>query len=153
MSASSEPILPLTKHILTENSHLQSHSVASYWNAVGKRQAYRNAYASLWNSTSTSTGPNGELEGMVDVILSPVGPSAAPKLGTAKWWGYTSQWNLLDYPAVVFPVSKVDVELDRDVEVYNGRNERDKENWALWEDGGAEAYKDAPVSLQLVGRR
>lgn len=154
MSTSSEPILPLTKHILTENPHLQSHSIASYWQAIGKRQAYRSAYASLWNATSTSTGPNGELEGMVDVILSPVGPSAAPKLGTAKWWGYTSQWNLLDYPAVVFPVSKVDVGLDGgEVEVYEGRNARDKENWTFWKDEGAEGYRDAPVSLQLVGRR
>jgi Asp-tRNA(Asn)/Glu-tRNA(Gln) amidotransferase A subunit family amidase len=90
---------------------------------------------------------------MVDVILSPVGPGAAPKIDTAKWWGYTSQWNLLDYPALVFPVDKVDVEKDGGKEAYEPRNEKDKFNWDLWEKYGAEGYKDAPVSLQLVGRR
>jgi amidase len=118
-----------------------------------KREIYREEYASLWNSTATSTGPNGELEGMVDVILCPVGPGAAPKIDTAKWWGYTSQWNLLDYPALVFPVDKVNVEKDSVKVEYEPRNEKNRYNWDLWEKHGAEGYKDAPVSLQFVGRR
>jgi len=118
-----------------------------------KRDLYRSEYAKLWNSTATAVGPNGELEGMVDVILSPVGPGAAPKIDTAKWWGYTSQWNLLDYPALVFPVDQVDVAKDGAKVVYEPRNDKDKFNWDLWEKYGAEGYKDAPVSLQLVGRR
>jgi amidase len=90
---------------------------------------------------------------MVDVILCPAGPGVAPKLDTAKWWGYTSQWNLLDYPALIFPVDKVDVEKDTLKEAYEPRNEKDKYNWDLWEKSGAEGYKDAPISLQLVARR
>lgn len=123
------------------------------WSACQSRDAYRMAYANHWNSTSTFTGPRGELEGMVDAILCPVGPGAAPKLETSKWWGYTSQWNLLDYPAVVFPVDKVDLAKDSGTEKYTPRNENDRYNWELWEQHGAEGYKDAPVSLQLVGRR
>ncbi|RYP65168.1 hypothetical protein DL771_008446 [Monosporascus sp. 5C6A] len=42
---------------------------------------------------------------MVDVILCPVGPGLAPNMDAAKYWGYTSQWNLLDYPAIVFVVN------------------------------------------------
>lgn len=131
------------------------HTIPTLWKANQRRDNYRSQYAELWNSTSTSQAPNGELEGMVDVILCPAGPSVAPKIDTAKWWGYTSQWNLLDYPAVVFPVDKVDVERDYldGKEVYEARNERDKYNWGLWEESGVEGYKDAPVSLQLVGRR
>jgi len=109
---------------------------------------YRAEYADAWNKTANSTG-----EGMVDVILSPVGPGAAPKLETAKWWGYTSQWNLLDYPAIVFPVDKVNVEKDSEEIDYIPRNEKDKFNWDLWEKYGAEGYNDAPISLQLIGRR
>jgi len=90
---------------------------------------------------------------MADVILCPVGPSAAPKIDTSKWWGYTSQWNLLDYPALVFPVDKVDVEKDSLKENHEPRNEIDRFNWNLWEQHGAEGYKDAPISLQFVGRR
>jgi Asp-tRNA(Asn)/Glu-tRNA(Gln) amidotransferase A subunit family amidase len=117
-----------------------------------RRDAYRTEYAELWNSTATTTGANGELEGMVDVILSPVGPGVAPKLDKSKWWGYTSQWNLLNYPALVFPVDKIDVAKDGVRESHSPRNETDKENWELWEEHGAEGYKDAPISLQLVGR-
>jgi len=90
---------------------------------------------------------------MVDVILCPVGPGVAPKIDTSRYWGYTSQWNLLDYPAVVFPVDKVDVEKDNAKEDYEARNEKEKYNLSLWNEFGAEGYKDAPISLQLVGRR
>lgn len=123
------------------------------WESTVKREEYRTAYAELWNSTATSFSPSGVPEGCVDVILCPVGPSVAPKLDTARYWGYTSQWNLLDYPAVVFPVSKVDESLDSEKVEYEPRNDKDRENWALWETHGAKGYKDAPVNLQIVSRR
>jgi amidase len=123
------------------------------YEAVKRRDAYRIKYAELWNDTATSVSADGVPEGMVDVILCPVGPGSAPKHETAKWWGYTSQWNLLDYPGLVFPVDQVDVKQDSEETKYEPRNEWDQENWALWEKYGAEGYKDAPLSLQLVGRR
>jgi len=153
IEASGEPLRPLTHHIITDNPHVQSHTVTSMWRSCERRDAYREEYANLWNSTATSTGPNGKLEGMVDVILCPVGPGAAPKIDTAKWWGYTSQWNLLDYPALVFPVDQVDIAKDSAKEEYRPRNEKDNYNWDLWEKYGAEGYVNAPINLQLVGRR
>ncbi|KAF8856546.1 amidase [Acephala macrosclerotiorum] len=153
VNASSEPWRPLSKFIIPENPHLQSHTIPSLWKSHQARDGYRLKYAQLWNETATSTGPNGELEGMVDVILCPAGPGVAPKIDTAKWWGYTSQWNLLDYPALIFPVDKVDTAKDDVKEAYEPRNEKDKFNWDLWDKFGAEGYKDAPISLQLVGRR
>jgi len=153
MKESGEPLRPLTKFILTENPHVQDHTISSMWWSVQKRDTYRAEYANLWNATATSTGSHGEPEGMVDVILSPVGPSAAPKLDTARWWGYTSQWNLLDYPAMVFPVDQVDIAKDAEKVEHTPRNDHDKYNWDLWEKYGAEGYKDAPLSLQLIGRR
>jgi len=123
------------------------------WGSVVKRDVYRAEYAALWNSTANSVSPTGYLEGMVDVILCPAGPGAAPKLETSKWWGYTSQWNLLDYPALAFPVDRVDVGEDGEKVVYEPRNEKDRENWDLWEKYGAEGWRDAPISLQFVGRR
>ena len=87
---------------------------------------------------------------MVDVILCPVGPGPAPRLGNSRYWPYTSQWNLLDYPALVFPVTKVDPSKDVKDEGYTPMNEKDKYNHDLYD---PENFKDAPVSLQLVGRR
>ncbi|KUJ09614.1 amidase [Mollisia scopiformis] len=153
INASQEPWRPLSKHIIPDNPHVQTHTIPTLWKANQGRDNYRAEYAALWNATSTSQGPNGELEGMVDVILCPAGPGVAPKVDTAKWWGYTSQWNLLDYPALIFPVDKVDAKKDDSKDAYKPRNEKDKFNWDLWEKYGAEGYKDAPISLQLVGRR
>lgn len=150
-NSSGEPWRPLTEYIV-KNPYVETHTVPSLYQATVKREDYRTKYAELWNSTATSTGPNGELEGAVDVILCPVGPGAAPKIDTAKWWGYTSQWNLLNYPAFVFPVDKVDVAKDGSQVSHSPRNVTDKENWELWEKYGAEGYKDAPICLQLVGR-
>lgn len=36
------------------------------------------------------------------------GPGVPPSHNTAKYWGYTSQWNILGYPAVVLSVTKSD---------------------------------------------
>ena len=109
---------------------------------------------------------------MVDVILCPAGPGAAPLLNCSRYWGYTSQWNLLDYPALVFPVTKVDPNIDVWDTRYVAMNDQDQYNHSLCKlllcplSGGTsgfaahsvidrepQKYREAPVSLQLVGRR
>ena len=68
---------------------------------------------------------------MVDVILCPAGPGAAPPLDCARYWGYTSQWNLLDYSALIFPVTKVDQQKDLKDTSYEPRNDKDAYNHNL----------------------
>ena len=88
--------------------------VTEVWQLTAEREAYRSEYAKKWNETATGHNENGMLDGMVDVILCPVGPGAAPQLNTARWWGYTSVWNLLDYPALVVPTGeRVNLEMDQ----------------------------------------
>lgn len=75
---------------------------------------------------------NGTDGRMVDVILCPASPGVAPRHDTARYWGYSSQWNLLDYPGVVFPVSKVD---KRDVQEkgFEPMTDVDEDHWQLCE--------------------
>jgi amidase len=149
---SGEPILPLTDYFINDVSPgLKEHTIRSLWDATIQREMYRAAYQSKWNATG-SLSPAGDLKGAVDVILCPAGPSVAPKLETARYWGYTSVWNLLDYPAAVFPVSKVSA-VDNVQPLHEPRNEKDKFNWELWEKHGAAGYDAAPIGLQLVGKR
>lgn len=131
IDASGEPWRPLSEFIIKDNPCVKSHSIRDMWGWTAKREEYRRAYAQVWNETATGIGPDGEQEGAVDVILCPVGPGAAPPLNHAKYWGYTAQWNLLDYPALVFPVTKVDQELDVVDGDYKPRNEKDEWNHKL----------------------
>ena len=56
-------------------------------------------------------------------------PGVAPPLDCSRHWGLTSQWNLLDYPALVFPVSKADPDVDARDEGYFPGNEQERYNY------------------------
>ena len=56
----------------------------------------------------------------------------------------------LDYPAAVFPVTTVDPTKDIKNTNYVPKNDQDKFVYDMY---SPEKYKDAPVSLQIVGRR
>ena len=135
IDSSGEPWRPMSNFIIKENPHVKHHSIKDAWYWQGRREQYRRAYAKVWNDTATGKSGTGELEGAVDAILCPVGPGAAPLLDTAKYWGYTSQWNLLDYPALVFPVSKVDSMVDLADKNYKPMNAKDEFNHQLCESG------------------
>ena len=130
IEASGEPWRPLSKFIIKDNPYVKEHTVSDVWYWTSKRDAYKKAYAKVWNDTA-SKSDTGELEGPVDVILCPVGPGAAPLIDTSRYWGYTAQWNLLDYPALVFPVSRVDSNVDVADKEYEAMNAKDEFNHKL----------------------
>ena len=97
--------MPLTKWILEEQRTSFKKLDAIEVRALTKeRDEYRAKYHQHWNATAMGENSLGNPTGTVDVILCPAGPGAAPPLNCARYWGYTSQWNLLDYSALVFPV-------------------------------------------------
>lgn len=115
--------------------------------------ALRTAYSKQWIETG------------VDVIISPVNASVASVHGEGRYWGYTSVWNALDYPAAVIPVGKVRASdtwetfppespaslnpLDHWFRQLYGNNVASVEG----EGEGAARYADAPICIQVVGRR
>ena len=119
IDASGEPWLPLSKHIIPENPFVKNLTIEELWSWQLKREQFKVEYAEKWNDAG------------LDVLLCPAGPGAAPLLNTAKWWGYLSLFNLLDYPAIVFPVTKVDPAVDVKADGYEPMNEKDKYNHDL----------------------
>ncbi|KAH9007313.1 general amidase [Lactarius hatsudake] len=111
-----------------------------------KRAVLRKEYLDHWQSTSVSTSTGRP----VDAIISPVAPFPPPPHGQYKNVGYTMIWNVLDYPACVFPVTKVDPVLDRPKPEHDFLSEADRQIHELYD--SPETFKNAPVSLQLVGR-
>jgi len=100
-------------------------------------------YAEMWNNTG------------IDFILSPANPAAATAHDETGWDGYTGVWNLLDYSAVTFPVTTVEVSdtyenIPRRSEAPFGV--RDAKYIAAYAQGPSK-YAHAPVALQVITRR
>ncbi|KAK5110257.1 hypothetical protein LTR62_006110 [Meristemomyces frigidus] len=161
INASGEPMLPLTNFILTDNPNRKELTIPELWRLTKDREAYKANYLQHWQSINTSLPAPGEaisvgvdvtreLDKTVDVILTPTGPGCAPPHNCSRYWCYTSQWNLLDYPALVFPTGLQVGKQDEVEKGYVARNEEDGYNYELYT---PERYVDAPISLQLVGRR
>ena len=139
-----EQPLPLTEWILNQ-PNVKKRTWIEMNELICERETYRARYAQTWNERETS------LNCSIDCLIAPVAPCAAPLHGTSKWWGYTSVWNLLDYPSVVFPVTTVDLVKDQLEVDYKPRNTLDEEYYKLYT--SPQVYADAPVSLQVVCRR
>ncbi|ORY80867.1 putative amidase [Protomyces lactucae-debilis] len=137
-----EEMLPLTKWLFTqpgvkEHSHDESNEI------LLRRNRYRTAYARHWLAQEEKHGTK------IDVLLCPVGPGPAPKLGTSKYWTYTSVWNLVDYPGCAFPVTQVQPK-DAEPSGYVPQAGVEKE---VWDSYDLNESRGLPVGLQLVGRR
>lgn len=107
MSKSGEPLRPLSEFILQQQSSVRALGARELWDLTLERDQYRLAYNEKWNATATGVDDDGRPLGIVDAILCPAGPGAAPPVDCARYWAYTSQWNLLDYSASIFPVRAI----------------------------------------------
>ncbi|KAL4976170.1 amidase signature domain-containing protein [Aspergillus desertorum] len=90
-----------------------------------ERNNLQKKYLDKWNAACSPSGKP------VDVLLSPTMPHVAVPHRTVRWVGYTKIWNLLDYPAITFPVDEVRVGKDALPPDYRPRNELDAWNWSL----------------------
>ncbi|KAH6683380.1 fatty-acid amide hydrolase [Halenospora varia] len=135
LEASGEPIMPLSEFALHYAKHMD---VRENWELNAERDRFRDKYQDLMKERG------------VDFILCPTYVGAAAEHGTAHYWLYTSIWNLLDQPGVVFPSGlKVDPILDPVDEDFHPLNEIDKVEQDKY---APEKFVDAPLAYQLVGK-
>lgn len=115
LAASGEPMLPLTAHALNYSKPI---SISENWDLNLARENYRREYNALMKERG------------VDVILCPTYVGVGVLQHKPKYWGYTSQWNILDQPAVVFPTGMAaDKNVDVVEEGYKPLNEKDEAEW------------------------
>ncbi|KAH3663518.1 hypothetical protein OGAPHI_004919 [Ogataea philodendri] len=140
LAASGEPVLELSKIAMSFGCGDKGLSATEEHIGQGLRDSHRVKY----HDKMAELG--------VDFILSPTYVSVAAKPETIHYWGYTSLWNILDFPNVVFPTGlKCDPSLDAPDKSYQPRSELEKYEYELYDD--AENFKGAPISLQLTGKR
>ncbi|KAK8849532.1 hypothetical protein IAR55_004866 [Kwoniella newhampshirensis] len=117
--------------------------VGALWDMQTDRTSYCKKALDHWLQSKEVTGTGRPF----DAIISPATPhSACPKMAFSNHVAYTSIWNIMDYSATIFPVSKVDPKVDAKTE-YSPRNETEKKIWDRYD---AEEVVGAPVSLQLI---
>ncbi|KAG1875956.1 amidase signature domain-containing protein [Suillus tomentosus] len=137
LKESGEEILPLTEWVISP-PHVRDHDASEVWKLRDERDKYRREYSDHWWSQN------------VDVVLCPPFPGTASRHDTAKYWGYTAIWNLLDYPGTAFPSGFVaDPAIDIYQEPPSPMSAADEYNLSLYD---ATKFKGAPASLQIVGR-
>ena len=137
LAKSGEPPVPFIKASLeAARGPLE---IATLWNIQMERTAYQKAYLARWQQQSH-----------IDAWIQPVAPHAAVKHDQYRYYGYTSILNLLDWPAVVIPVTTADQNQDVKNVQYQGRSDLDTSNHQNYD---ADSYHGAPVAVQLVGRR
>jgi Asp-tRNA(Asn)/Glu-tRNA(Gln) amidotransferase A subunit family amidase len=142
VEAAGEPYIPHVKALINRGKAI---SVYEYWQLNKQKTTLQKRYLDKWNAVQSRSGKP------VDILLCPTMPHSAVPHRSVRWVGYTKIWNLLDYPAVTFPVDQVRADRDRlPDELYCRRNELDEWNWGLYDPLRMDGY---PINLQIVGRK
>jgi amidase len=138
LALSGEPPIPMIDWLLRTKAPKPFTSPRDLWPWVTKREVLRQQSVEQWTNA-----------GGIDVILCPGAPTLAPRKDRSRHWGYTSMWNVLDWPAVTFPVERAAVG-QSSWPPHSPRNDVERFVFDEWKE---EWYEGAPVGLQVVGRR
>lgn len=129
LAASGEPLIPQFKHYL-DVFKVREHTVAEISECHRKQAAYKKAFVDAWNSTANET----ETGQQIDCIITPSAPLAGSPHDFPLWWGYTTIWNLIDYPSIIIPLKNFEMDPVKDAKDmgYKPReNPFDKPNWEI----------------------
>ena len=141
---SGEPLIPGVEWLLSEKAPKENvQHPYELWKLVRTREILRQQGVDQWTAYPK-----------LDAILCPGAPTLAPPHDTSRHWGYTSMFNVLDWPGVTFPVNKpTEEEMLRAEAEWSGRNVRSEVEKYVHDTWSREVFAGAPVGLQLVGRR
>ena len=120
----------------------------SFFQLNRAKAACRQRHLERWQSTASETMTGRP----IDAILCPVAPYTAPLHGTGSTIAYSqycSVYNLLDWPAISFPVTFVDPAVDPSNAGYDALSELDQSFKDSYDPVGSAGE---PVGLQLVGQ-
>ncbi|TKY88005.1 hypothetical protein EX895_003101 [Sporisorium graminicola] len=117
------------------------------WLANKRKLEFQKAYLDHWNATAKQTKDGRP----IDVLIVPGMAYTAIEPGNDIYVAYTGLFNLVDYPVVVLPITKVDPAVDGKAPTRSEFLSEDDEKWSKkW---NADKLVNAPVSIQIVGRR
>lgn len=145
MDESGEPPIPSFTWLISHTGRRRPYTIAEMFKLNSEREKFRARAHAHWNESASLT----ESKRPVDVILTPIAPTLAPPHDSVRWWGYSSYWNLLDYPAAVFPVGRLrasDWETRSTRPPHPPRNDVERFVQGQWD---PKTYDNAPIALQV----
>jgi amidase len=144
---SGEPVMySLMDEGVEDKSAQVGASVYQGWQVAKERDVYRKQHLDHWQATASQTGTGRP----VDAVLAPVSNVASCPHNQNDYVGYTTQWNLLDQPVVVMPITFVDPAKDKAHKLEGAYPGTDQDYWSRYDEN---KWKGLPVNLGLVGRR
>lgn len=139
LSASGEPLTKLTKWSLNYGDGSREFGVAENRQMSIDRDLLKQQYTDYLN------------ENKIDMLISPAFGNVAPKPETAYLWSYTTLFNLIDFPTLAFQTGLFqDPKLDKWDPKPAPRSDLESLEHDLYD---PEQFKNAPIALQLTGRR
>ncbi|QEL62724.1 hypothetical protein CJJ09_004903 [Candidozyma auris] len=139
LALSGEPVVHLSQKNFSFGKGDEQLTGLDVQRLISIRDEYRCIYMDLMNEMG------------IDYILSPTYVAPASKPETITYWGYTCLWNILDFPNVVFPTGLRVQSEDQIDKSFVPRNELEQYEYTLY--SGPEDFINAPICLQLTGRR
>ncbi|GAA5911054.1 uncharacterized protein JCM6883_004252 [Sporobolomyces salmoneus] len=120
-------------------------SAFEYWRLCLRRKQYITKQLAAWEATQEQTGTGRP----IDAMIAPVAPYTSFTHDSQQYIGYTGTFNVTDQSVGIVPVTSVTKE-DVKAEPHEFKCDFDKINYERYD---PEVFIDAPVSLQIVGRK
>ncbi|CAH0046921.1 unnamed protein product [Clonostachys solani] len=148
VEASGEPLLPAVADLIKVYNTRELSTVEALGLNV-KTRIFKERFRDAWSETIRSTTTSRP----IDAIICPPAPSVGIPHNFNVYWGYTSLFNLLDYPSVILPIPKFKIDAQQDpVDVHYQpleTNPYDKANHDLYDPN---LFSNQPSTIQIVGR-
>ncbi|KAH7000751.1 amidase signature domain-containing protein [Ilyonectria destructans] len=148
LAAAGEPTIPAFADLL-KVFNVREQSAAEALKLNLKTRALKEQFLEAWNDTAHQA-TSGRC---IDALITPPAPAVGYPHDFNVYWGYTSLFNLIDYPSIILPIPnfKVDAQLDPTDTRYRPleTNPYDKPNHDLYD---PKLFANQPSTIQIVGR-
>ncbi|KAK4500486.1 hypothetical protein PRZ48_008675 [Zasmidium cellare] len=159
LEAGGEKPIPVFAHYL-KTFNIKPLTVTEQFRHNASMAAYKAAFQRSWDAA----------DGAYDCIICPSAPMAGVPHDFPLWWGYTTLWNLLDYPSIIMPLKGFTISSQQDPKAagYSPRsNPFDRANWEICKflescrelnvlimrpPDDPEMWKTQPMTFQIVSR-
>lgn len=125
LEAGGEKPIPVFAHYL-KTFNIKPLTVTELFRHNAAQAVYKAAFQRAWDA----------LDASYDCIICPSAPLAGVPHDFPLWWGYTTLWNLLDYPSIIMPLKRFKINSQQDPKAteYSPRsNPFDRANWEICE--------------------